>query len=159
MKKPYPRACKTVDDIKVGDTLVKDYTISYDTVRKFTEICGDWNPVHHDNAYAETTIFKKQIAHGMISVAQFSGMFGMDTPGLGAVYTWQDVQFMAPAYLDTPYQAIAKVTAVDVATNTVTYETTCIEKATSKEILKGTARLKPVPAKVKAKMDPSTLPR
>jgi acyl dehydratase len=146
-----PRQCLTVADMKVGDRFVRDYTVSYDDVRKFAEISGDWNPVHHDPEYAATTIFKAQIAHGMISVAKFSGIFGMDTPGLGAVWTMQNVTFKAPVYLDKPYKAIAEVSKVDADTNTVWYKTWC-EAADGTVVLEGEGSLKPIPAKVKAKM-------
>jgi 3-hydroxybutyryl-CoA dehydratase len=151
MSLPKPRACMTIDDLKVGMTFTKDYTVSYDMVKKFAEISGDWNPVHHDTAYAQTTIFKQQIAHGMISVAQFSGIFGMDMPGLGAIWLMQNVSFQAPVFLDKPYKAVAKVSKVDPATNTVTFETTCVD-GDGKAVLSGTGELKPIPAKVKAKM-------
>lgn len=147
-----PRACKTVDEIKVGDRVVRDYTISYETVRKFAEICGDWNPVHHDPEFAAQTIFKAQIAHGMISLSKFSGLFGMDNPGLGAIYLKQEATFMAPVYLDKPYRAIAEVTAVDPEKNLVTYATWCEDTETGKRVLEGLAEIKPVPAKVRDKM-------
>lgn len=147
-----PRACKVVTEIKVGDSVTRDYTITYDTVRKFSEICGDWNPVHHDPEFAAQTIFKAQIAHGMISASKFSGLFGMDNPGLGAIYLSQSITFLAPVYLDKPYRAIAKVTHVDAEKNTVVYETWCEDATSGKRVLEGKAEVKPVPAKVRDKM-------
>lgn len=146
-----PRACKTIDEIEVGETFIREYTISYEDVVKFSEICGDWNRVHHDPEFAKGTIFKKQIAHGMISVAKFSGILGMDLPGLGTVYLHQDVHFTAPAYLDTPYKAVMQVTKVDTEKNTVFYDTWC-EGEDGNKILHGTASAKPIPEKVRRKM-------
>lgn len=147
-----PRACHTVADLRVGDEVVRTYTVTYDMVRKFAEICGDWNPVHHDPAFAAQTIFKAQIAHGMISVGQFSGIFGMDSPGLGTVYLNQSVNFLAPVYLDKTYRAIARISAVDVEKNLVTYETWC-EDEHGQKVLEGSAQVKPVPAKVRTQME------
>ena len=78
----YPRACKTAGEIHVGDRIEIDYQITDADVEKFAEISGDWNPIHFDEEYAKNTIFKKRIAHGMVSLAKFSGIFGMDLPGL-----------------------------------------------------------------------------
>ena len=147
-----PRECRTINEIKVGEEFVRDYTITYADVVKFSEICGDWNPVHHDEEFAKGTIFKKQIAHGMISVAKFSGILGMDLPGLGTIYLNQDVKFSRPAYLDTPYKAVMRVTEVDVENNKVTFETWCAG-IDGTRILSGTAEAKPIPEKVRTKMN------
>lgn len=149
-----PRQCLTVDDISVGDRFEKDYTITYDTVKKFSEISGDWNPVHHNPEYAETTIFKNQIAHGMISVAQFSGIFGMDLPGLGAVWMMQNANFLAPVYLDKPYKAI--VEAKEVEKRAVLFST-WVEDSEGKKVVEGEGKLMPIPARVKGKTDLSAL--
>ena len=146
------RACITIDEMKKGMEFTKEYSVSYDTVKKFAEISGDWNPLHHDPEYAATTVFRQQIAHGMISVAQFSGIFGMDMPGLGAIWLQQGATFLAPVLLDRPYTAKATVTKVDTETNTATFLTECFD-GEGKKVLTGEGQLKPIPAKVKAKME------
>lgn len=151
MNIPQARACLTVEEINEGMSFEKDYSVSYDMVKKFAEISGDWNPVHHDPEFAKTTVFREQIAHGMISVAQFSGIFGMDMPGLGAIWMQQGATFLAPVYLDKPYKAVATATTVDGEKNTVTFTTECFD-AEGKKVLTGEGMLKPIPAKVKAKM-------
>lgn len=151
MSLPKPRACLTIDDLEIGQEFTKEYSISYSDVVKFSEISDDWNPAHHDADYAATTFFKKQIAHGMISVAKFSGIFGMDTPGLGTIWLQQGVTFLAPAYLDQPYTAKATVKELDKETNTAIFLCECFD-AEGKKILTGEGAVKPIPAKVKAKM-------
>ncbi len=149
-----PRKCLSIDDIQVGQKFEKEYAVSYETVKKFAEISGDWNPVHHDPEYAETTIFKKQIAHGMISVAQFSGIFGMDLPGLGAVWTRQDTTFLKPVYLDQPYKAVVEVKEIQGRRVVFTVWT---ENADGEKVLEGEGELMPIPAKVKDKTDLTNL--
>ena len=148
---PQPRACLTINDITLGQKFSKNYSVSYEMVKKFAEISGDWNPVHHDAAFAATTIFKQQIAHGMISVAQFSGIFGMDLPGLGAIWLQQSATFRAPVYLDQPYTAVAEVVGIDADKNTVIFKTYCTD-ASGKVVLEGEGHLKPIPQKVKDAM-------
>ena len=141
----------TIEDFKIGDEFTKTYQVDNEMVRKFAEISGDWNPVHHDAEFAKGTVFKRQIAHGMISVAQFSGIFGMDMPGLGAIWTQQNAKFLAPVYLDLPYTAKVVVEEVDPEKNTVVFETTCLD-ADGNLVLTGKGILKPLPLKVKQKM-------
>ena len=74
MTNPLPRACKSINDLNVGDTFRQKYSISDSDVQKFGEISGDFNPAHFNEDYAKGTIFKNRIAHGMISVAKFSGI-------------------------------------------------------------------------------------
>ena len=152
MSLPQPRACMTVDDISEGMSFEKTYTVTYEMVKKFAEISEDWNPVHHNPEFAATTVFRQQIAHGMISVAQFSGIFGMDMPGLGAIWMSQSATFLAPVYLDKPYTAVATATKVDAESKSVTFTTECFD-AEGKKVLTGEGMLKPIPAKVKAKME------
>ncbi len=144
--------CMTIEDFEVGDTFEKVYQVTYEMVRKFSEISGDWNPVHHDKDYARKTVFKQQIAQGMISVAQFSGIFGMDMPGLGTIWVQQEVTFLAPVYLERPYTAAVEVIEIDLAGNTVTFSTICKDQQ-GKIVLSGKGVLKPIPKKVKAKLN------
>ena len=100
MANPLPRACKSINDLNVGDTFRLTYSISDSDVQKFAELSGDFNPAHFNEDYAKGTVFKTRIAHGMISVAKFSGIFGMDMPGLGAIWGGQNLKFLAPVFLN-----------------------------------------------------------
>lgn len=154
MVNPKPRSCKTAADIVVGDEFRQPYTITDKDVQKFAEISGDFNPAHFNEDYAKGTIFKTRIAHGMISVAKFSGIFGMDLPGLGAIWGAQSVKFLAPVLLDKPYTAIAR--AKDVQAKVVVFD--CwVEDAEGNKVLEGEGTLYPIPAKVRDAMDTSTL--
>lgn len=146
-----PAACLTIDEIEEGMEFRRTYLVDDEMVRKFSEISGDWNPAHHDDEYAASTVFRARIAHGMISVAQFSGIFGMELPGLGAIWTQQTVRFLAPVYLDRPYTAVVRAKWVDRDDNTVVFACWC-EDADGRRVLEGEGALKPVPAKVRAKI-------
>lgn len=152
MTNPLPRACKSLADIKVGDELRQAYTVTDADVQKFAEISGDFNPAHFNADYAAKTIFKQRIAHGMISVAKFSGIFGMDLPGLGAIWGAQSAKFLAPVLLGQPYTAIAR--AKEVAEKFVIFET-WVEDADGKRVLEGEGTLYPIPGKVKAALEDS----
>jgi 3-hydroxybutyryl-CoA dehydratase len=149
MSNPLPRACMSLDDLKVGDTFRKEYSVSDSDVQKFGEISGDFNPAHFNDAYAKGTVFKGRIAHGMISLAKFSGIFGMDVPGLGAIWGGQSVKFLAPVLLNEPYTAVAVVKEKG-EKNAVF---SCwVEDKEGKRVLEGEGVLYPIPQKVKDKL-------
>jgi len=154
MEMPKPTACMTIEDLEVGMTIEKEYRIEYEDAVKFSEISGDWNPAHHDEAYAANSIFRERVSHGMISIAQFSGLFGMDMPGLGTLWLRQSVEFLRPAFFGRNYRAVVTVTAVEKETNTVTLSTECFDDQGEK-IVTGEGVVKPIPAKVKAKISQS----
>lgn len=148
---PKPIACLTVEELEVGMSAEKTYSIDYEDAVKFSEISGDWNPAHHDEAYAADSIFRERVAHGMFSTAQFSGLFGMALPGLGTLWIKKQVEFLRPAFFGREYRAVVTVTAIDRENNTVTLSTECFNDEGEK-IVTGEAVVKPIPAKVKARM-------
>lgn len=149
MSNPLPRACKSLDEINVGDAFRLEYSISEGDVQKFAELSGDYNPAHFNEEYAKGTVFKNRIAHGMISVAKFSGIFGMDLPGLGAIWGAQNVKFLAPVQLSQPYTAVAQVK--EKGEKNVVFS--CwVEDKEGKRVLEGEGVLYPIPQKVKDKL-------
>lgn len=149
MTAPKPRNCKTINEINVGDEFRQPYQVTDADVQKFAEISGDFNPAHFNDAYAAKTVFKGRIAHGMISVAKFSGIFGMDLPGLGAIWGAQSAKFLAPVKLNQPYTAIAR--CKEKLEKSVVFET-WVEDAEGKRVLEGEGTLYPIPQKVKDAM-------
>ena len=147
-----PSACLTIQDLQVGMSAHSEYTIDYEDVVKFSEMSGDWNPAHHDEAYAANSIFRQRVAHGMFSVIQFSGLMGMDLPGIGTLWLKQSVEFLKPAFLGKKYRAVVTVTALDEETNTATLSTDCFDEYGDK-IIAGEGVVKPIPVKVKAGME------
>jgi len=136
-----PRACKTISDLKVGDRIQREYTVSDADVLAFAQISGDFNPVHFDDDYAATTIFGRRIAHGMISVAKFSGIFGMDMPGLGTLWLSQEVRFNKPVFIGEPYLAVAEVSQLDRKRATID---TWVEDKSGVKVLEGTGVVIPI---------------
>lgn len=154
MSNPKPRSCRSINEIKVGDEFRQPYSVTDTDLQKFAEISGDFNPAHFNDEYASQTVFRGRIAHGMISVAKFSGIFGMDLPGLGAIWGAQSAKFLAPVQLNKPYTAIAR--AKEVAEKFVVFET-WVEDSEGKRVLEGEGTLYPIPQKVKDGMDPAYL--
>jgi 3-hydroxybutyryl-CoA dehydratase len=81
------------EDLSVGQEASLSTTVSEADIVAFAEISGDKNPVHIDAQYAAGTMFKERIAHGMLSAAYISAVFGMKLPGPGAIYISQTLNF------------------------------------------------------------------
>ncbi len=83
----------------VGYKAVVKEVITDKMVRQFAELSGDYNPIHLDDAYAATTIFKQRIAHGMIIGAIISRCL-TQTIGVGGIYRGQTLKFYNPVFID-----------------------------------------------------------
>ena len=64
------------EDLEVGMRGEYRRRISQADVEHFAEVSGDVNPLHLDAAFAERTMFKGCIVHGMYSAAMISTVIG-----------------------------------------------------------------------------------
>ena len=84
---------------EVGYKAVRTIQVTDKMVRQFAEMSGDTNPIHLDDKYAESTRFKKRIAHGMILGALCSRYLN-ETIGSGGIYLGQTLKFKNPVFID-----------------------------------------------------------
>jgi 3-hydroxybutyryl-CoA dehydratase len=113
-------------------------------IMAFAELSGDFNPVHVDEEFAKTTMFKGRIAHGMLSAAYISTALGTRLPGPGCVYVSQSLKFKAPVRIGDTVVARVEVTGTLPEKRFVTLKTSC--SVEGKVVLDGEATLM-VPAK------------
>lgn len=98
------------EDITEGMSATFGKTITEADILMFAGVSGDTNPVHLNAEYAETTMFKGRIAHGMLSAGLISAVFGTKLPGPGCIYVAQNLKFKAPVRVgDT---VVAKVECI-----------------------------------------------
>jgi 3-hydroxybutyryl-CoA dehydratase len=97
------------EDLTVGQEASISNTVTADVIAAFAAVSGDRNPVHIDAAYAATTMFKEPIAHGMLSAAYISAVFGMQLPGPGAIYISQTLNFKGPVKIGDEVVTTVKV--------------------------------------------------
>ena len=69
------------DDLYPGMTSSFQVTFDDALLRSFSELSGDWNPLHNDEEYAQGRGFAHRVAHGAIQQALVSRMVGMALPG------------------------------------------------------------------------------
>jgi 3-hydroxybutyryl-CoA dehydratase len=78
----------------------KKFLITSDLIKTFAEISTDHNPIHLDEEYAASTVFKRRIAHGMCCASFFSAIIANELPGPGSIYLGQSLKFLSPVYID-----------------------------------------------------------
>ena len=128
-----------LEDLSVGMEESISNTVSEKDINAFAEVSGDRNPVHLDAAYAATTLFKERIAHGMLSAAYISSVFGMKIPGPGAIYVSQTLNFKAPVKIgDT---VVTKVKIVEMITDKKRARFECVCSVNDKPVVVGEAVL------------------
>lgn len=133
---------KTMDQITIGDHADQTLLIEAEKVETFGTITNDMNPVHFNEEYAQKTIFKHRIAHGMYVGSLFSKVFGMQLPGEGTIYVSQSLRFKRPVYIGDEITAKVIVTDKNEERNRVFFD--CI--ATNQHgdiVITGTAEMMP----------------
>jgi len=110
--------------LAIGDKASRTRTITDEDVRLFAQVSGDDNSVHLDEAYAATTVFKRRIAHGMLTTSVISAILGNDLPGLGTIYLSQTVRFKAPVFIGDTITATVELTNYREDKRIATFSTT-----------------------------------
>ena len=108
------------EDIQIGDKASFTKTISESDVYQFAGITGDFNPVHVNSEFANQTIFKERVVHGILTAGFISAVLGMKLPGTDTIYLSQKVDFKAPVKIG----------------DTVTAEVEVLEKKDRKKIIR-----------------------
>lgn len=115
----------TFEEINIGDTASFTKVVTREMVQAFAEISGDTNPIHLDEEYAKGTIFKENIAHGILVTGLISKVLGCDLPGYGAVYLSQFVEFKRPVKLGDEITAVVEAVEKDERKKTIKFRTYC----------------------------------
>jgi 3-hydroxybutyryl-CoA dehydratase len=85
-----------LEDLKAGMSATLVHTVTDADIEAFGVASGDRNPVHFDEAFAKTTLFKGRVAHGALLLAYVSNVIGNQLPGSGTIFMGASVAFKAP---------------------------------------------------------------
>ena len=127
----------TIGELKPGMSASHSKTFSREDVEAYGALSGDVNPVHFDQAFAERTIFKGTIVHGMLTAGLISTVLGTKLPGPGCIYLSQSMKFKAPVYIGDEVIATLKVTGLDTTKGRATLSCNCA--VNGKTVLEGEA--------------------
>jgi 3-hydroxybutyryl-CoA dehydratase len=127
------------EDLFLGQKARLVSQVTQADIEAFARISGDMNPVHLDADYAATTPFKGTIAHGMLTAAYVSAVFGTDMPGPGVIYVSQTLNFRAPVRAGD--EVITSVVVVDLMPAKKRARFDCLCTVRGKTVLEGEAIL------------------
>ena len=114
-----------LEDLAPGMTALYAKTVTDADVVLFAGISGDVNPVHLNQEFADRTMFRGRIAHGMLTASFISTVIGTKLPGPGCIYVSQNLKFKAPVRVGDTVNARVTVSSVDDARGRIAVETTC----------------------------------
>ncbi|MEE8625793.1 MAG: MaoC family dehydratase [Acidiferrobacterales bacterium] len=81
---------------KIGQKAQRSRTVKPRDIELFTEISGDRNPLHYDEAIAKGTSFGEIVIQGGITSAILNAVVAEDLPGPGTVFLQINWSFKAP---------------------------------------------------------------
>jgi acyl dehydratase len=82
--------------MEVGDTATRSRTITERDIELFTEMSGDRNPLHYDEALARRSRFGRIIVQGGVTSSLLNAIVAEDLPGPGSVFLETHWRFLAP---------------------------------------------------------------
>jgi len=130
----------TIDQLEIGQKASFSKTVTETDIYLFAEITGDINPIHINREYAENSIFKDRIAHGMLSAGFISAAIGVHLPGPGSIYSGQTLKFLAPVYIGDTVTATVEIKEIFAEKGKVILTTTCSNQD-GKTVLDGEATI------------------
>lgn len=128
------------ENIEIGHKKKFDIIITESMLNEFAKLSGDYNPLHMDNNYAQSTIFKKRVCHGLLIASFFSQLIGMHLPGKNALYIEQSLKFISPCFINDEISVQGEVIDKSVATRIITLKTT-INNIHGKCLIDGQAKI------------------
>jgi acyl dehydratase len=82
---------------RVGQRAERSRRVEAEDIRRFTDLSGDRNPLHYDEAAARASRFGEIIVQGGVTSAILNAVVAEDLPGPGTVFLHVDWSFKAPA--------------------------------------------------------------
>jgi 3-hydroxybutyryl-CoA dehydratase len=128
-------------EFAVGEQATFAKTITEADINAYANLTGDFNPLHIDEEYAQTTRFGGRIAHGMLIVGLVSTVLGTKLPGPGAIYVSQQIKFLNPVRIGDTITAVVEVKSYQVEKRLLSLRTDCYNQG-GDHILSGEATLK-----------------
>jgi acyl dehydratase len=80
----------------VGQKAERARRVERGDIALFTEISGDRNPLHYDEAAARASRFGEIVVQGGVTSAILNAVVAEDLPGPGTVFLHVDWRFLAP---------------------------------------------------------------
>lgn len=133
---------KGIAELAVGMTASLTKTYEEWDILTFAAVTGDLNPTHLDEAFAQESIFKGKVVHGLLTASLISAVLGTVLPGPGAIYLSQDLRFRRAVRIGDTITAAVEVTELIPEKNLARLNTVCTNQR-NEVVLEGTALVMP----------------
>ncbi len=78
----------------VGTVAERQRTTRVEDIARFSEISGDFNPLHYDEALAKSSVFGRLIVQGGVTTGLLNATVAEDLPGPGTVFLGVEWKFV-----------------------------------------------------------------
>jgi len=96
----------------VGNVAERSRTVGVREIELFTEITGDRNPLHYDEAAARRSLFGGLIVQGGITSGILNAIVAEDLPGPGTVFLGTELKFVKAVYVGDTITGRVELTSV-----------------------------------------------
>ena len=123
---------------RVGQKAERSRRVEPQDIRLFTEISGDRNPLHYDEAAAKASRFGEIVVQGGVTSAILNAVVAEDLPGPGTVFLHVDWSFKAPVRPGDTITGVVEVVEVR-EDKPITKLKTSVRRQDDVVVLEGTA--------------------
>ena len=99
-------------NVEIGQRAQRSREVTARDIQLFTELTGDRNPLHYDEARAAASRFGGIIVQGGVTSGLLNAVVAEDLPGPGSVFLHVDWSFRAPVRPGDEITAEVEVTEV-----------------------------------------------
>ena len=97
-------------DLKIGlkhELLAK---ITEEMMERFLRDTGDCNPLHVDDAYAQSVGFRSRVVYGLLTSSLYSNLIGVQLPGKFCLLHGIDISFVRPVFVGDTLKISGEIT-------------------------------------------------
>ncbi|MFQ7110357.1 MAG: MaoC family dehydratase [Anaerovoracaceae bacterium] len=121
-------APKRIDTFEIGDYASMETFVSEELINQIANLSGDRNPVHIDKEYAEKTIFKGKIAHGLLCLGMISNVLAGKLPGEGTILLDEKVKYKNPVYIGDKIKCTLTIMEKDISKSKLILKAECVNQ-------------------------------
>src|SRR3989338_3070916 len=89
-----------ITDLREGQEVSFSKKITGQDVDNFSSLSGDNNPLHMDDAFAQSRGFLGRVVHGGLIISYLSKMIGVHLPGQNCLLERMTLNFLSPVYIN-----------------------------------------------------------
>ena len=86
-------------DLQIGKEESFSVTVTEEMMRMFSDLSGDINPLHQDEAFAVRQGYMDKVVYGLLTTSFLSRLAGVLLPGRYCLLQGVEVKFLRPVYV------------------------------------------------------------